>query len=75
MIIDRDKDISIKPKKHGEIYDMFQQFRSNHEPPGTGAGRATGIKLVERNGGALGVDSEGGHVKAFWSGHKRGDPG
>ena len=39
---------------------IFQQLHTHNESPGTGTGFAIGKRVVERQGGSIGMESESG---------------
>lgn len=59
-----DNGIGIRPELQSRVFVMFQRLSKDYE--GTGIGLALVKKVVERMGGAVGVDSEPGVGSRFW---------
>lgn len=59
-----DNGIGIPPEMHERIFGMFQRLSRDYE--GTGIGLALVRKVMERMGGSVGVESEGGGGSRFW---------
>jgi PAS domain S-box-containing protein len=62
----RDNGIGIAPGHLDRIFEAFQRLHSTAEYPGTGLGLAICQRIVDRNGGRLGVESEPGAGSRFW---------
>jgi signal transduction histidine kinase len=61
-----DNGIGIEPADRPRIFTPFQRLHTTSEYPGTGLGLAIAQRVVERNGGAIGVDSVAGRGSRFW---------
>lgn len=62
----RDNGIGIAPEYHERIFGIFQRLHPAEQYGGTGVGLAICRRIVERHGGALGVDSAEGEGATFW---------
>jgi signal transduction histidine kinase len=62
----KDNGIGIKPEYHQAVFEMFRRLHSRNEYEGTGIGLAVCKKIVERNGGKIGVESQFGQGSTFW---------
>lgn len=61
-----DNGIGIPPAARNRIFGMFQRVPGSDAVPGMGIGLATIRSIIERHGGAVGVDSEVGIGSRFW---------
>jgi signal transduction histidine kinase len=62
----KDNGIGIDAADRPRIFGAFQRLHSASEYPGTGLGLAIAQRVVERHGGAIGVDSVAGEGSRFW---------
>jgi PAS domain S-box-containing protein len=61
-----DNGIGIDPADRPRLFQPFQRLRGAEGRPGTGLGLAIAQRVIERNGGAIGVDSVAGEGSRFW---------
>jgi PAS domain S-box-containing protein len=61
-----DNGIGIDPADRPRLFLPFQRLNSAADYRGTGLGLAIAQRVVERNGGAIGVDSVAGEGSRFW---------
>ncbi|HET6506470.1 MAG TPA: PAS domain S-box protein [Baekduia sp.] len=61
-----DNGIGIDPADRPRLFVPFARLHSASEYEGTGLGLAIAQRVVERNGGAIGVDSTVGEGSRFW---------
>ena len=61
-----DNGIGIAPEYRAQLFVIFKRLHTRREYPGTGIGLAVCKRIIERHGGAIGIESapEGGTV--FW---------
>jgi PAS domain S-box-containing protein len=62
----RDNGIGIPPSQHDLVFHAFHQVHRREDYPGTGLGLAICQRIVEGNGGRIGVESEVGKGSRFW---------
>jgi PAS domain S-box-containing protein len=65
-VVVTDNGIGIDPADRPRLFVPFQRLHSAAEYAGTGLGLAIAQRVVERNGGAIGVDSTVGEGSRFW---------
>jgi PAS domain S-box-containing protein len=61
-----DNGIGVDPADRPRLFRPFQRLHSAAEYPGSGLGLAIAQRVVERNGGAIGVESVAGEGSRFW---------
>jgi PAS domain S-box-containing protein len=61
-----DNGIGIDPADRPRLFQPFQRLASAAGQPGTGLGLAIAQRVIERNGGAIGVESVAGEGSRFW---------
>ena len=65
-VVVTDNGIGIDPADRPRLFLPFQRLHSAADYEGTGLGLAIAQRVVERNGGAIGVDSMVGEGSRFW---------
>ncbi len=61
-----DRGIGIPPDAQEKVFGMFQRLHRPEEYPGTGGGLALVRKVIQRMGGAVGLESIPGQGGKFW---------
>jgi signal transduction histidine kinase len=62
----RDQGIGIAPEYQEKIFGVFERLHDDETFPGTGIGLAIVKRGIERMGGRVGVQSQGGQGSCFW---------
>ena len=61
-----DNGIGIAPRHHGRVFEIFERLHGSTAYGGTGIGLAIVRRVVERQGGRVGLESEEGSGSRFW---------
>ena len=61
-----DNGIGIKPEYHTRIFQVFERLHGREQYEGTGMGLAIVRKVMEKTGGACGLESTGQGGSRFW---------
>ena len=61
-----DNGIGIRPEDQEAIFGLFQRLHPADRYAGSGLGLAMALRIIERHGGAMGVESEPGAGARFW---------
>jgi signal transduction histidine kinase len=61
-----DNGIGIEERYRARIFRMFQRLHTTDVFPGTGIGLAVAERIVERHGGAIGVEASATGGSKFW---------
>ena len=61
-----DDGIGISNEELGRVFEMFHRLHSQDRFEGTGLGLALSLRIVERHGGEMGVESGVGEGSRFW---------
>lgn len=70
----KDNGIGIAPKHHERIFEIFQRLHRQSEIQGQGIGLALCKKIIEKQNGQFGVESDGHSGSTFWFTLKRSQP-
>lgn len=70
-----DNGIGIDPRHHARIFEVFERLHSSKAYTGTGIGLSIVRRVVERQGGRAGVESQAGAGSRFWIDLRRPEPG
>ncbi len=70
----RDNGIGIAPKHHERIFEIFQRLHRQSEIQGQGIGLALCKKIIEKQNGQFGVESDGHSGSTFWFTLRRSQP-
>ena len=61
-----DNGIGIDPQHHERIFRVFERLNRGEDYPGTGIGLAIVRKSMDKMGGRVGLESQGGKGSQFW---------
>jgi signal transduction histidine kinase len=61
-----DNGIGIAARHHGRVFEIFERLHGSEAYGGTGIGLAIVRRVVERQGGRVGLESEEGRGSRFW---------
>jgi len=62
----RDHGIGVEPGHADRVFGIFERLHPRDRYPGTGIGLAVCRRIVERHGGAIGVEPAAGGGSTFW---------
>lgn len=70
----RDNGLGIDPKFQHRVFELFQRLHRQNEIQGQGIGLALCKKIVEKQGGQFGLESDGHSGSTFWFTLRRSAP-